>query len=59
MIVWNKVLKFVCSRYDSMYLTMCNPAVVCDATLAISEQKKIKKALVWTESASHKRAIVK
>lgn len=37
-----------------MYLTMCNPAVVCDATLAGGK----KEALVWT-SASHKRAIVK
>lgn len=46
MIVWNKVLKGVCSRYESMYLTMCNLAVVCDATLARSEKKREKKAIV-------------
>lgn len=33
MIKWIKVLKGVCSRYDSMYLTMCNPAVTYDAML--------------------------
>lgn len=27
MIAWNKVLKGVCSRYDSMCLTMCNPVM--------------------------------
>lgn len=40
MIVWNKALKGVCSRYDSMHLTMCNPTVVCDATLASEKKKK-------------------
>lgn len=33
MIVWNKGLKGVCSRYDSMYLAMCNPAAFCKGTL--------------------------
>lgn len=47
MIPWNKVLKDVCSRYDSMRLTMCNPAVVCDATL----ERSGKKALLCHKTA--------